>query len=407
MASSTWASVAMGCSVSFASDSVIRMMASSWRTVMGMELRADACDSESATVRRMVTKCEESFSVAAGERRGAHFLWCDVSGVETCDIGCNALLAVADVPLHLLDGNLRLDLFLNTAAAHGEIHDVARDPFVAALLMLVAHDEDHVETGEDGSLEIDVLARRLEVVVAAENRVGGREDGGARVEDGGDARFGDGDSLLFHCFMDGDAILVAHLVEFIDADDAAVREHHCSAFEVELARVRVALYGGGETGGGRTLAGGVDGDGSDFLDKLEELGFCCAGVAEEEDVDVAAEFHSVGEDLLGAAEEQAGDGLFDVGVTVDGGSDAVGEDSVEVGMSGEFLELLFFLFGEDGEALCGVVYVGVDAHGTEVRVSDGDCRRRCLGTFGLVDGEDAHDCTTRAGHDARGEIAVS
>ena len=40
MASSTWASVAMGEREIFASDSEMRMMASSWRTVMGMEERA-------------------------------------------------------------------------------------------------------------------------------------------------------------------------------------------------------------------------------------------------------------------------------------------------------------------------------------------------------------------------------
>jgi hypothetical protein len=40
MASSTCASVAMGERDSFASDSVMRVMASSWRTVIGIEERA-------------------------------------------------------------------------------------------------------------------------------------------------------------------------------------------------------------------------------------------------------------------------------------------------------------------------------------------------------------------------------
>lgn len=74
MASSTWASVAMGERESFASDSVMRMMASSWRTVMGMEERALASSSDACTCFLMETKWEESFSAASGESRGAHRL---------------------------------------------------------------------------------------------------------------------------------------------------------------------------------------------------------------------------------------------------------------------------------------------------------------------------------------------
>jgi hypothetical protein len=59
---------------SFARDSEIRIMASSWRTVIGIELRWFADTSFAWTVRRIETKCEESFSAASGDRRGAHFL---------------------------------------------------------------------------------------------------------------------------------------------------------------------------------------------------------------------------------------------------------------------------------------------------------------------------------------------
>ena len=65
----------MGDNVSLARDSVMRMMASSWRTVMGMEERTLAVFSERATWLRMETKWEESFSVASRERRGAQRLW--------------------------------------------------------------------------------------------------------------------------------------------------------------------------------------------------------------------------------------------------------------------------------------------------------------------------------------------
>lgn len=58
-----------------ASDSEIRMMASSWRTVMGIEDRALAEISAEWICRRMETKWEESFSAASAERRGAQRLY--------------------------------------------------------------------------------------------------------------------------------------------------------------------------------------------------------------------------------------------------------------------------------------------------------------------------------------------
>ena len=64
----------MGERESLARDSVMRMMASSWRTVMGILERALAEISAECTWRRMETKWEDSFSPASGERRGAQRL---------------------------------------------------------------------------------------------------------------------------------------------------------------------------------------------------------------------------------------------------------------------------------------------------------------------------------------------
>src|SRR3569833_2005243 len=74
MASSTCSSVATGDSVSLASDSVMRTMASSCRTVMGILDRVLACSSDACTCRRIETKCDESFSAASGLSRGAQRL---------------------------------------------------------------------------------------------------------------------------------------------------------------------------------------------------------------------------------------------------------------------------------------------------------------------------------------------
>ena len=94
--------------------------------------------------------------------------------------------------------------------------------------------------------------------------------------------------MLFHCFVDGYAVFIAHLVEFVYAHYAAVRKDHCAAFEVELAGLRVSLYGGSETSGGGAFAGGVDCDGGHLFDEFEELRFCGSRITEEEDVDVAS-----------------------------------------------------------------------------------------------------------------------
>jgi len=65
----------------------MRMMASSCRTVMGIEERALALSSAEWTCRLMETKWEESFSAAEGERRGAQRLWGGEVSEEVCGKG--------------------------------------------------------------------------------------------------------------------------------------------------------------------------------------------------------------------------------------------------------------------------------------------------------------------------------
>ncbi len=75
IASSTWDSVAVAERESLARDSAMRVMASSWRMVMGMEERAEVEDSWAWIWRRRETKWEERASAAGGERRGAQRLF--------------------------------------------------------------------------------------------------------------------------------------------------------------------------------------------------------------------------------------------------------------------------------------------------------------------------------------------
>ena len=52
--------------------------------------------------------------------------------------------------------------------------------------MLILDDEDHVEAGQDGGHEVDVVLP-LCLIPAAKHRVGSSQDGAAGVEGGGDA----------------------------------------------------------------------------------------------------------------------------------------------------------------------------------------------------------------------------
>ena len=109
------------------------------------------------------------------------------------------------------------------------------DGLVAVPVVGVADDEDEIETGQNGRLEVDVLARCFEVVVSAEDRVGGGQNTRASVEDCGDTGLGDGDGLLLHLLLDGYTIFVTHLVEFVNANSTAISKHHGTAFKVELS----------------------------------------------------------------------------------------------------------------------------------------------------------------------------
>ena len=145
IASSTCVSLATGERASFAKDSVIRMMASSWRTVIGMEDRALADISALCTCRRIETKCEESFSAASAERRGAHRL-CLLAICQTSTTSADSRFAIADISLHLLERYLCLNLLFQASTTHMDAHHVSSYSLISALFMLIPDDEYHVET---------------------------------------------------------------------------------------------------------------------------------------------------------------------------------------------------------------------------------------------------------------------
>lgn len=77
--------------------------------------------------------------------------------------------------------------------------------------MLVFDDEYHVEAGQDGGHEVNVVFP-LCVIPAAKHRVSRSQHGAARVQRGGDASLRDG-QLLF-CFTDEEKTLYFWVVFF-------------------------------------------------------------------------------------------------------------------------------------------------------------------------------------------------
>ena len=146
--------------------------------------------------------------------------------------------------------------------------------------------------------------------------------------------------------MNGDSVLDPHFIEFVDADDPPVCQDHGASLELELSGGGVLDDAGRESGCGGAFAGSVYANGGDSFDILEELALGGAGVSDQKYVDIAPELGLVGQQLFAAAEEQTGNGLFDVVVAVDGRADVFADAFVDVLLLGQLQELLLLLLAE-------------------------------------------------------------
>jgi hypothetical protein len=146
------------------------------------------------------------------------------------------------------------------------VDDMLRQMQIDLLVALIQHNKEQIEPRHDRRTHRDVRPQTHLPVVPPPYRVRRRQDGRSRVEGRLDARFGDGDRLLLHGFVNGDLVGDVHLVELVDSADTVVGEHECAGFDGELAGFFVLDDGGGETGGGGGFAGSVDGSGEEAAD---------------------------------------------------------------------------------------------------------------------------------------------
>ena len=84
----------------------------------------------------------------------------DIGSDPQNSVGKDAPLGISDKPPHLV--NLQLSRRLTiTRQSSMQVHDMLGNRPITRFRVLVPYQEDQVESGQDGSLEIDVLARRL------------------------------------------------------------------------------------------------------------------------------------------------------------------------------------------------------------------------------------------------------
>jgi hypothetical protein len=203
--------------------------------------------------------------------RGAHFLMCTLAFSLFSIVDQNETLrfAVRNVSLHLIDIDLADGLFVVVRLVHMDIHNVFRDHLfrrisasiniistldhsslrgrtthpISSLVMLIFYDEDHVESTQDRRLEVDVLAWAAAFVITTPYWVRRREHTRAAVQHGCDSCLSNRNGLLLHGFVDGYTVLVSHLVELVNADDASVGENHGTAFEIEFTLWNIRMRG--------------------------------------------------------------------------------------------------------------------------------------------------------------------
>jgi len=99
-------------------------MASSCRTVIGMDDLSSLSRSTCWTSLRRDTKCEDSISDASADKRGAHRLWLSI--YNTQQVGEYLRFTERDVSLHLFNINLSNSLVF-ILPVHVNIHDVFGD----------------------------------------------------------------------------------------------------------------------------------------------------------------------------------------------------------------------------------------------------------------------------------------
>ena len=139
-----------------------------------------------------------------------------------------------------------------------DVDNVLGEMAVDVLVAFVQNNEKEVEAGHDWRAHVDVGAEGGFPVVAPSDWIGSGEDAGSCVQRGLDSGFGDGNGLLFHCFVDGYLVANVHFIKFINGANTIVCEHERTGFNRELSSFLIFDYRSGKACCRRGFPRGVD-----------------------------------------------------------------------------------------------------------------------------------------------------
>ena len=140
--------------------------------------------------------------------------------------------------------------------------------------------------------------------------------------------------------MNGHTIVLAHLVELVDAHDSSVRKHHRARLQTSLARLLIAYDGRRETDAAAAATGRVHRQRHRVQHEAQQLRLAAGRVSDEENVDIATQMDPVGEIVLATADHLQHQRSLDLLVAANGRRYRRRKDIKRVFAAGESLHLL-------------------------------------------------------------------
>mmetsp|Transcript_34612 Transcript_34612/g.83547 ORF Transcript_34612/g.83547 Transcript_34612/m.83547 type:complete len:345 (+) Transcript_34612:460-1494(+) len=332
--------------------------------------------------REALRDTDHPLQLADGDGDGALVLALRLPGLlahvdpHVADVLCSLLgepgvalgAGVADVLLELVHGEGHLDLARIIRLPHVQLLHVPSHHLVTSLISQIADEEDHIKSRQDGGCEVHLIVGLVHgLIKRTKDRIRRRQHRAPAVQHRGDPRFGNGDRLLLHSLVDGHPVVGAHLVELVEADDAAVGEDHGATFQGEVA-VDVTDDGCGQTCRRGSLPGGIHADRRRVMGELQELGLRHPRIPQQQHMHIPPQAGPILVKLPPAPEQHTSDGLLHQIRIVrfapdDARGDALADLLDHVPALGQLLELLLLVEVEvQGPAAgaAGVAHEAVD-----------------------------------------------
>ena len=132
---------------------------------------------------------------------------------------------------------------------------------------------------------------------------------------------GNSDGLLLHDLVNGHSVRLAHLVELINADSAAVSQHHCACLQSSVPCISVRHHSSCETHTRGASPSGTDSKHGRIQNSPQQLGFGRGRVAHHQYVHIPTQMRAIGQAFLHPTDGLEDQGSFDEVVAVDGRSE--------------------------------------------------------------------------------------